>query len=549
MDAHIGSLLESIADLVAEVEPGRIAIVQGARQRSWADFEARSSALAGHLAQCGVTAGACVGIGLYNSIEYFEALLATFKLGAVPININYRYRDRELEQVLTYTGTVAVVVDDTLRESMGRVATHIGLRAVVVVGGDARQVRDDPVSTDYEQALAATRLARRAHDPSDRVIMLTGGTTGTPKGVVWTHSGAGTVVLSTHRRMGLDIPVDHEQVVALARAQLSAGTAPTVLPASPLMHGTGFFSTIGNLLLAGRVVCLPGRSFDAAALWSEVERHRVDEIAIVGNAFAWPMVDALERAENSGAPYDISSLRRVVSSGMPWSVDAKEKFLAAGNMTLHDSISSTEGGPYAVSIVGTSDSPRDFGFRLPANARLIGSDGAIVEAGSGEAGLLASCGNLPLGYLDDPAMTAAVFREIDGVRFAVPGDVAAVAGDGTLVFLGRGAGVINTGGEKVFTEEVEAALVGHPDVQDAVVVGMPDERWGSRIIALVRLVDGRVATQEELSSYVGRTLAAYKRPRRIFFVESVERNISGKIDRARAKQRAEELISRVESRD
>jgi 3-oxocholest-4-en-26-oate---CoA ligase len=309
------------------------------------------------------------------------------------------------------------------------------------------------------------------------------------------------------------------------------------------MHGTGFFSTIGNLLLAGRVVCLANRSFDPEELWSAVQRHRVNEIAIVGNAFALPMVEALERAAASGSPYDISSLRRVVSSGMPWSVDAKKRFLQAGDMTLHDSISSTEGGPYAVSIVATSDSPKNFGFTLPANARLIGSDGAFVEAGSGEAGLLASGGNLPLGYLDEPAMTAAVFRVIDGVRFAVPGDVAAIAADGTLVFVGRGSGVINTGGEKVFVEEVEAALVGHPDVQDAVVVGVDDERWGSRVVALVRLFDGRDPTPEELTSYVGRTLAAYKRPRRIIFVDSIERTISGKIDRARAKQRAEELIS------
>jgi fatty-acyl-CoA synthase len=431
---------------------------------------------------------------------------------------------------------------------MVQVSARVGLRVVVVAGGDVPLAADDPVLADYESAMATDPLPRRKHDASDPIIMLTGGTTGVPKGVVWTHSGVGAVVLSACQRMGLEVPVDGANLLRITREQLGTGRSPVVLPASPLMHGTGFFGTLGNLLLGGRVVCLTSRSFDPAELWTAVQRRRVNEVAIVGNAFAVPMVEELDRAASTGAPYDISSLRRVVSSGMPWTVDVKKRFLQAGDMTLHDSIASTEGGPYAVSIVSTGDEPHDFGFTLPDNARLVTPDGTLVEAGTGELGMLASAGNLPVGYLDDPARTAATFRMVGGERLAVPGDVASVGADGAVVFHGRGVDVINTGGEKVFAEEVEAALCRHPAVGEAVVLGVADDRWGSRIVALVLPVPGRQVSEEELSLHVGRSLASYKRPRRVFFIDSIDRSISGKIDRARARQRVDELLAAVETR-
>jgi fatty-acyl-CoA synthase len=550
VDLNFGSALEAIADLVSMELPVRVAIVQGATQRSWADLDTRASALAGHLVDSGVKAGDRVGIGLYNSIEYFEALLATFKLRGVPVNINYRYLAPELDYVLSYTDARAVIVDGSLERRMCAVARSVStLRAVIVAGDRTDQPCPDLRGVSFapfDEAVKAPPLPRQERAVADHIILLTGGTTGQPKGVVWEHSGVASVVLSAYKRMGLTAPTDQGDVLREVSTQLNKGTAPVVLPASPLVHGTGFFSTLGNLLLGGQVVCLTQRSFDAAELWREVAGRRVNEIAIVGDAFGLPMLGELDRAVAAGSPYDLASLDRIVSSGMPWSVEVKKRFLRAGRMTLHDAIASTEGGPYGVSVVGPDEESPSSRFALPPNARVIGDDGTDVEAGSGRVGQLATSNNVALGYLNDPERTARVFRTINGVRYVIPGDAARVDADGTLILLGRGSEVINTGGEKVFAEEVEEVLLRHATVEEAVVVGVPDERWGTRVTALVIPAAGKHPTPEELSFHVGAALAAYKRPRQIFFVNSLERSISGRVDRHRAQALAARLASAAE---
>jgi fatty-acyl-CoA synthase len=251
----------------------------------------------------------------------------------------------------------------------------------------------------------------------------------------------------------------------------------------------------------------------------------------------------LDRAASTGTPYDLSALRRIVSSGVRWSTEIKRRLLAAGRFTLQDSIAATEGGPFGVSLCGPDPDSVSSVFTLPDNARVIGPDGADERPGSGEVGLLASTGNLPLGYLDDPEGTAAVFRTIDGVRYAVPGDAATLAADGTISLLGRGSGVINTGGEKVFAEEVEQVLVEHPGVAEAVVVGVPDHRWGSRVAALVVPVPGVELDLDVLAEHVGGRLAGYKRPRLVRLVAGIPRTVSGKVDRRWAQERAGEMAA------
>jgi 3-oxocholest-4-en-26-oate---CoA ligase len=332
-------------------------------------------------------------------------------------------------------------------------------------------------------------------------------------------------------------------VVAAAEAAVRDGSAPVMLPASPLMHGTAFFFSVGNLLRGGCVVTLPQRSLDPRALWSAVQEHRVVELGIVGDAFAVPLLAELDRAAAEGTPYDLSSLRRVASSGVRWSPENKRRLLRAGRFTVQDSIASTEGGPYGVSLAGPDPDSVPTEFTLPPNARVLAPDGSDVVPGSGQVGELASCGALPLGYLDDPEATAAVFRTIDGVRYAVPGDAAVLEADGTLRFLGRGSGIINTGGEKVFAEEVEQVLVEHPGVAEAVVVGVPDPRWGSQVTALVVPSGGAEVTAEELAAHVGDRLAGYKRPRSITVLSDLQRTASGKVDRRWAQQQAEERFS------
>lgn len=546
MEANLATLLEAVTEAVASHDPRHVAVVQGERERTWVDLDRRAARLAGYLAARGVGRGSRVGIGLYNSIEYLETLYAVFKLRAVPVNVNYRYREAELAHVLNYTQLSAIVFDGSLHERIERVtAGSASVRALVSVeaapGSAEHRARN---SVTFEDAVRAAEYPRLQRSGTDQIIILTGGTTGLPKGVVWDHSGVRAVVSSVYRRLGLPVPRDAAEVVATAARVIAANAAPVMLPASPLMHGTGFFFTLGNLLLGGRIVCLTNRSLDPAELWGEVQKHRVQELAIVGDAFAKPLVAELARAHRQGRPYDLRSLRRIVSSGVRWSSEVKEQLLRWGRMTLQDSIASSEGGPYGVSLVGPGTGPVSPRFILPPNARVIAPDGTDVVPGSGQVGELASTGALPLGYFDDPAATAAVFRTIDGIRYAVPGDAAMVEADGSLTLLGRGSGVINTGGEKVFAEEVEQALLRHPGVAEAVVVGVPDDKWGSRVTALVRPADGPPPTADALAVHVGELLAGYKRPRQVFFVDHIERTASGKTNRQWAAQRAGQLATR-----
>ena len=536
-DDNLGSLLEAVTDVVAQVDPGRVVLVQGDRTRTWLQLDERADRLAAHLRSAGVVPGARVGIALFNSVEYVETLLAVFKLRAVPVNVNYRYQEAELAEVAAYTGLSGLVFDASLLTPVRNVRPRVpSLRSLVCVDeGDG----DDVAA--YSDAMRAPRHERQRRTGQDQIIVLTGGTTGRPKGVVWEHAGVRAVVSSAYGRRGLPVPADLAGIVETARQQVEAGAAPVMLPVSPLMHGTGFFLTLGNLLLGGRVVLMCNRSFDAAEVLSAVQAHGVQEMAIVGDAFARPLLAEMRLAAQRGAPYDISTLERVVSAGVRWSPEVQREMLRQGRMVLQDSIASTEGGPYGLSTVGPGDQPVSGRFTLPPNARVLTADGTDVVPGSGEVGVLASTGALPLGYFEDPKATAEVFRTIDGVRYALPGDAATVESDGTLTLLGRGNSVVNTGGEKVFVEEVEEALLGHPAVDDAVVVGVPSERWGSRVTALVCVAPGTQPTSEELSEHVGRNLAGYKRPREVFLVDAIRRTASGKTDRRWAAGTARDL--------
>jgi len=536
---NLASLLEAVADAVTAVDPQSRAVAHaGRRSVTWAQFDDRAARLAGHLSGRGIGRGDRVGIGLHNSPEYLESLFAVLKLRAVPVNVNYRYGATELEQVVRLTRMRAVVAESDMTPVIGAVAARFPELRVLLVGDAA-----DDGFPRYEDAMATPPMARQERSPDDQILLLTGGTTGLPKGVVWDSGSVCGVVSSAYRRAGVPVPGDATEVVAAAAAQVRQGTAPVMLPASPLMHGTGFFFSLGVLLRGGRVVTLPQHSLDPAALWAAVQEERVEELAIVGDAFGVPLLAELDRAATAGTPYDLSPLRRIVSSGVRWSTETKRRLLAAGRFTLQDSIAATEGGPFGVSLCGPDPAGVSSVFTLPDNARVIGPDGADVRPGSGEVGLLASTGNLPLGYLDDPEATAAVFRTIDGVRYAVPGDAATLATDGTISLLGRGSGVINTGGEKVFAEEVEQVLVEHPGVAEAVVVGVPDDRWGSRVAALVVPVPGVELDPDVLAEHVGGRLAGYKRPRLVRLVAGIPRTVSGKLDRRWAQERAGEMAA------
>ena len=287
------------------------------------------------------------------------------------------------------------------------------------------------------------------------------------------------------------------------------------LPAPPLMHATGMYTTLGALLAGGRVVYLTARSYDPDELARTIAQQRVDTVSIVGDVFALPLADALDRAAQDGRPYDLSSLRRILSVGVTWSAGVKRRLLAHGDFVCRDLVAASEGGPFAVSETGRGDDAVTARFTLLPGARVIDDTGRDVVPGSGQIGVLAAPADDEIGYLGDDAKTTETFRSFSGRRWVVPGDLASVAADGSITFHGRGSRVINTGGEKVFAEEVEHVLAEHPGVRDALVVGAPDPRWGHRVTAIVVPVGDSEMSAGDLVEHVAERLADYKKPRSI----------------------------------
>jgi fatty-acyl-CoA synthase len=343
----------------------------------------------------------------------------------------------------------------------------------------------------------------------------------------------------------LAIPDDATATARCAVALRALGQSPTVLPASPLVHGTALNLSAAAWLLGGTVVFLESRSFDPHELWQAVEREGVTQIGIVGDAFAGPMLTALIEAEAVGRPYDVSRVERILSSGAPWSDKYKAGLATRGRMTLVETIGASEGGPTAVAVVPPGTRVEDSRFVLGERARLLAEDGTELAPGSYQPGLLAMMPPIPYGYYKDPARSSQVFRTVHGQAYSICGDYARVTSDGTVVFLGRGSLCINTAGEKVYPEEVEDALRAHPSVADANVVGIADELWNEAVTAVVALQPEQSATAEELQAAVRGRLAGYKVPKRIVFVPEIPRTPTGKAQYDWARQiAAEEIASR-----
>ncbi len=541
MRENFATVLETVADVRAD----HTAITHGDRSVTWRELDERASRLAGFLAGRRVGAGARVAIALYNGIEYLESVFAILKLRAIPVNVNYRYRPDEMRHLFDDAQVTAVIFDASLAAQVaGAQAGAPAVHTLVQVG----QPEGPPgiPASFYEQVIGATAPLPRTARGVGRWLMYTGGTTGKPRGVLVSHAWLYPVV-SANGFLLIGEPVP-DSLVALRAAteRLSArGDAIVCLPAPPLMHATGMYTSLGALVASGRVVYLTQRSYDAGELARTVAAEHVDTVSIVGDVFALPLADALERAAEGGNPYDVSSLRRILSVGVTWSADVKRRLLAHGDFVCRDLVAASEGGPFAVSETRRGDSAVTSRFMLMPGARVIDESGRDVGPGSGQVGVLAAPTDDEICYLGDAVKTAETFRTFGGRRWAVPGDLASVAADGSVTFHGRGSRVINTGGEKVFAEEVEQVLIEHPGVRDALVVGLPDPRWGHRVTAVVApagdgepTVDAPTAdalaadalTADDLAAYVAGRLADYKKPRGIVFVPEIRRSPSGKAD-------------------
>ena len=513
----------NIADLyehAADAFPDRTALVCGDRQLTYREVEERANRLAHYLAGAGVRPGDHVGVYARNSLEAAETLIAICKLRAVAININYRYVENELHYLLADSDLVALVHDRQDSALVAAVAAAApGLRATVVIedGSDAAA----GTGTRYEDALAAGSPDRDfpARSNDDVYIIYTGGTTGRPKGVMWRHE-------DIWRTLGGGIDFLTGEPLADEWEQSSRGLGSSGLVrlcAAPLVHGAAQVATLGALF-AGDTVVLT-RRFDPDEAWRVIERHKVNVMLVIGDAMARPLIEAYRAGS-----YDASSLVSLSSSAALFSPVVKDACAQAlPNVIITESIGSTETGFAGIGVVTAGAAPRGGPTVSPGPDVIVLTDQGGL-AGPGEVGRLARGGHVPLGYYKDPAKTAAMFAVVDGKRYAVPGDWARVEEDGTVTLLGRGNTCVNTGGEKVFPEEVEGALKSHPDVLDAVVIGVPDELMGQRVAALVQPRPGRAVNLDELSMHVRAEIAGYKVPRSVWLVEAVGRTVAGKAD-------------------
>ncbi|HEU5150641.1 MAG TPA: AMP-binding protein [Iamia sp.] len=507
-------------EAAARREPDHLAIVHGTVERTWRELDARADALAAALVGAGLGHQAKVAQLQRNGPDYIEVLFACFKASLVPVNTNYRYGPDELRHLWTDCDAEAVVFAADLAEVVDQVRADLpGVRLWLQVG-------EGPVpawATGYEAAAGSGATLpdlpwERSGD--DLYLLYTGGTTGYPKGVMWRQDDLFRMIEQSQGEETADEP-DYEALLDARK-----GPGATVLPAAPLMHGTACWFTMPILARAGTVVLLTGRSLDPVELLDTVVARRVKGLCIAGEAFARPLLTALDAEPDR---WDLSTLRVIFSSGAALSAPSKARLLAhAPRALVVDGIGSSETGAAARSVAEPgAEVPA---FSLSERTRVVDEEGRDVEPGSGQRGRIAVGGFLPVGYYKDPERTAETFVVRDGRRLVITGDWAEVAADGTITLLGRGSSCINTGGEKVYPEEVELALLALPGVGDAGVVGVPDERFGQTVVAVVRPAAGAELVEADLIDGVKARLAGYKAPRRVVLAEDFPRGPNGKLD-------------------
>ncbi|PYE15027.1 acyl-CoA synthetase (AMP-forming)/AMP-acid ligase II [Williamsia limnetica] len=535
MAFNLADVFETVADSV----PDTIALTYEGVDHSYRQLEVEANQVAHMLTAAEVAAGEHVALFLKNSVEHVTTILGVIKIRAVPININYRYTPAELLYIFENSDSVAIVVEeaehqDNLAQIVGEIPT---LRTIFVIGD---------ITEGLSAAAADAGVRVRPFDASDQSearnfeprtgdelwVLYTGGTTGYPKGVMWRHDDF------FHKPLSGGNPYDENPRKDLAEVGAAAKEFPglSFLIAAPLMHGAALYSLFTFLTLGARLVLM--RAFDPEKVVRSIETDKVNVVLIVGDGMGSPLADAMEKLKDE---VDLSTLFSITSGGAVWSVGVRERMLAVKpDLVLRDNFGASETGNDGAFEV------RDDGtLAMPPTAKMTVLDEKlnVIPAGSGDVGMIARIGRVPLGYYRDEEKSARTFPQLpDGTRVAVLGDMGLVEADGTIVFLGRGSQCINTGGEKVYAEEVEACLHAHPAVADALVVPSPDERMGQKVSAVVAIRPGIAEPSlDEIQSHCRTMLAGYKIPRLLVIVDEIKRTPAGKADYKWAKQAALDL--------
>ncbi|WP_199177947.1 acyl-CoA synthetase [Mycobacterium hubeiense] len=540
--SSLGAVALNIADLAEhaiDAVPDRVALICGDETLTYGQLEEKANCLAHYLIDQGVKKDDKVGLYCRNRIEIVIAMLGIVKAGAILVNVNLRYVEGELKYLFDNSDMVALVHERRYADRVANVLPETpNVKTILVVedGSDDDYQRYGGVEfySALEQASPERDFGERS--PDDIYLLYTGGTTGFPKGVMWRHEDIYRVLFG-----GTDFatgePVADEYDLA---KQAAAGPPMIRYPIPPMIHGATQSATWMALFSGGTVVLAP--EFDADEVWRTIEKHKVNLLFFTGDAMARPLLDALTKLHDSGHEPDLSSLFLLASTAALFSPSIKEKLLELlPNRVITDSIGSSETGFGGTSVVAKGEAHTG-GPRVTIDKKtvVLDEDGNEVQPGSDKVGFIAKRGHIPVGYYKDEKKTAETFKTFNGVRYAIPGDYAKVEADGTVTMLGRGSQSINSGGEKIYPEEVEAALKGHPDVFDALVVGVPDERYGQCVAAVVHRRPGTNPTLADLDAFVRQEIAGYKVPRKVWWVDEIHRTPAGKPDYRWAKDVTEE---------
>ncbi len=543
-ELHLATIWEHISDLV----PNELACISGDEKKTWSEYEKTSARIASFLNKRGVKKDTKVGLYLFNCSEYLTSQFAIMKVMGVPINVNYRYQSDELVYLFDNSDSEVVFFHESYSDQVKQVYKKLpGVKTWIQIGG----VKDTEIDGcfSYEEIISSNDPMERIVRDEDNIYMIyTGGTTGMPKGVMYNHGEFSVAMYGGLKSQGYEVPdmrfrENIKDLKEIIIKKSKSNDLTRCLIACPLMHGTGMF--LGGFMthcLGGSIITIPEIGLNPEKILSEISITGANNLVIVGDAFAKPLLRELDAGKEKAEPYDISSLNIIISSGVIWSAEVKQGILEHHDVKLFDSMGSSEGG-MASSVSSRKKSVKTAKFKINPDVIVLGDDGAIVEPGSGIRGLVGTSGIIPQGYYKDPVKSAQTFKEVHGKRYSFPGDYALVEEDGSITLLGRGSNCINSAGEKIYPEEVEEALKLNINIDDVLVVGVDDEKFGQKVVAVASFNEGMGIEEHALREETKKHLSSYKVPKNIKFVDKVNRAPNGKADYKWAAELAKEFIN------